>query len=72
MRGPVGLVEGGLEDERDTKALGDLDEAGRQGKGVLLVLEHARAGDHDQRVARPHVKAADLNGVHRAIIRTST
>ena len=47
-RAPVGLVERGLEDVRDAAVARELREGAGHAQGVLLALDHARAGDERQ------------------------
>jgi len=50
--GPVGLVEGGLEDERDAEVGGKLDKMLGDGKSERLRFENARSGDQEKALRR--------------------
>ncbi len=52
-RGAVGLVVGGLEDERQSEAGGDVPEAAGQAEGVGARLDDARPGDQEEPAGRP-------------------
>ena len=46
---PIGLVERGLEDQRDAERAADLDQAARDPQRHVARLHHARTGDQGQR-----------------------
>ncbi len=60
-RGPVGLVERGLEHQSNAPLLGDLLERGGHPQEMGVVLDDVRAGDQEKRRA-----SADLHAVSDA------
>ena len=64
-RGAVGLVEAGLEDEIDAELAGDLLQRRRGVDLQLFALDHARAGDQEERLVEADIEAAELLRVLR-------
>src|SRR5690606_37026462 len=58
----VGLVEAGLEDEVDAKRGGDFLELAGDVELQLHGLDHARAGDQEDRLVEADVEATELHG----------
>ena len=61
---PVRLVVGRFEDVLHAGALGDVADCERSLDGVRLALDHARAGDEQQRAARADRQAGELDRLH--------
>src|SRR5690606_24643919 len=60
-RGPVGLVEAGLEDEGDAERAGDLLELAGGVELQLHRLDDARSGNQEERLVQSDLESAKLH-----------
>src|SRR5690606_16393436 len=60
-RGAVGLVEAGLEDEGHAEAIGDLLQPAGGVELQLHGLDHAGAGDQEERPVQPDLESTQLH-----------
>jgi hypothetical protein len=65
-RGAIGLVEGGLEYERNAESLGDVAQPPRHIDHQRLALDDARPGDQKERPIGADLERGELHAVARA------